>query len=161
VTTTLDRTMTVDTLFARTKELLRENGFKEYVSVGWHRGSRHIGRAVERFGVSYQITYSRRAVLAMTPRQIFETMTHEVAHILVGGNHGHNGVWRAMDLELGGSGQVSADDLTYDQRAKMYKWVGKCQACPTMYFRERLTTRTRLYGYCNDCRSALDWTSNW
>lgn len=158
---TMAQPLTVDTLFARTKELLREQGCEEYISVGWHRGTRHLGIAHEWGGRPYRITYSRRAMESLSRAQIFDTMTHEVAHVLVGvGKHKHDAVWRAKHRELGGSGE-RVTTLSDEEGARMYKWVGQCQSCPKMYFRARMTTKTRLYACCNRCRSAINWTQNW
>jgi predicted SprT family Zn-dependent metalloprotease len=152
--------VTVDNLFKRTGELLREQGCEEYVSVGWHTGVRRLGSTHEWFGRVYRITYSQRAMLTMSPEQIFDTMTHEVAHALVGGSrHGHDSVWKRKHRELGGSGEASVV-VTKEEGMQMYKWVGRCRSCPNMFFRERMTNRAR-HGICLDCRVGINWHQNW
>lgn len=161
MTMTATEPVTLANLFDRTRELLREHGCTEYITVDWHRGTRRLGAAHEWFGRVHRITYSRQVMLGVSRAQMFDTMTHEVAHVLVGGSkHGHDGVWRAKHLELGGSGKVEAE-LTYEEGMRIHKWVGRCLGCPEVYFRERMTSQTRARGRCGKCRSRLDWHQNW
>ena len=37
--------------------------------------------------------------------EFINTVRHEVAHVIVGGEHGHNNVWRSVALELGCDGE--------------------------------------------------------
>ncbi|ASR85292.1 SprT-like protease [Mycobacterium phage SirPhilip] len=50
-----------------------------------------------------------------------QTITHEIAHAIVGHSHGHDAVWAAKHRQLGGNGQRCFEHL--DETAP---WMGTC-----------------------------------
>lgn len=56
-------------------------------------------------------------------RQVMLTTLHEVAHALVGPGHGHDAVWAARALEIGGDGKSCYDPM--DKRMPG-RYVGVC-----------------------------------
>lgn len=73
------------------------------------------------------------------------TILHEVAHVLTEG-HGHDAVWRAKLLEIGGDGKrcySSSDTNTIERTrsSKIYKL--ECQRCGQSFGRRR----RRMNGY--------------
>ena len=75
--------------------------------------------------------------------QVKNTILHEIAHAVVGPQHGHNAVWRSHAIAIGcdgercGKGRVNAP----------YKWAGTCPSCSTIYKRHRRLHR----GSCPFC----------
>lgn len=74
------------------------------------------------------ISLSRPMIKIRSIEESLNTVRHEVAHALVGGKHGHDKVWRAKLIELGGDGKrcYSLDDSAYEKLANMTKYVGVC-----------------------------------
>lgn len=70
---------------------------------------------------SRQISLSRYLTVHRPEDQVMNTVTHEVAHALVGPMHGHDRVWQAKFIELGGSGKRS--EFFFDRNAP---WIGVC-----------------------------------
>lgn len=50
-----------------------------------------------------------------------DTILHEIAHALVGPDHGHDAVWRRQHLELGGDGK-----RCFEHTDDTSPWVGTC-----------------------------------
>lgn len=61
---------------------------------------------------------------------IRDTILHEVAHAIVGGEAGHGWQWKQKAIEIGCSGSV-----TYDAEVIVvpddYAWIGTCSTCGT------------------------------
>jgi len=80
-----------------------------------------------------------------TRDHVRDTVLHEIAHALVGVEHGHDEVWRRMAVRLGSSGErcVAATDSPELQGA----WVGVC-AAGHMRDRHRRPERVLSCGQC-------------
>jgi predicted SprT family Zn-dependent metalloprotease len=78
--------------------------FKQYQLDGWKFG---YDNAKTSAGMCRhrckQITLSNYFVLnyKTTENDLLDTIKHEIAHAIVGGNHGHDRVWKAKALEVG------------------------------------------------------------
>lgn len=103
------------------RRLLDEHGLTDW-SVVFDRAKRRAGicrPASKQIGLSGPLT-------ALHPEaEVRDTLLHEIAHALVGPEHGHDEVWRATARRLGCSGQrcSSADAPRIEG-----DWIGTCPA---------------------------------
>lgn len=78
---------------------------------------------------SKRIELSKKLVLLNDEARVMRTVLHEIAHALTEG-HGHDAVWKAKCLEIGGDGiaRYSVIDTNIPEvKRKIYKLV--CQEC--------------------------------
>jgi predicted SprT family Zn-dependent metalloprotease len=77
--------------------------------------------------------------------EVHETVLHEIAHALVGAEHGHDAIWRARAAEIGCSGErcVSATAPRPDA-----PWTGTCPAGHEVS-RYRQPVRVQACGRCS------------
>lgn len=74
-------------------------------------------------------------------------LLHEIAHALVGPNHGHDDIWRKKALEIGCDG-MRCHSMKFAMAAFVYSCeCGKCQLN-----RHRRLTRDLI---CRECKSLL------
>ena len=103
------------------RRLLDEHGLHDW-KVVFDRAKRRAGvcrPGREEIGLSGPLT-------AIHPvAEVRDTILHEVAHALVGPEHGHDEVWRATALRIGCSGQRSS---SVDAPRIDGDWVGTCPA---------------------------------
>jgi hypothetical protein len=87
---TAKQTMILKDAEALAQQLMSEHGLSH-----WHF---EFDRAVRRFGFCMYgirtITLSRKFTLLNSEPEVRNTILHEIAHALVGPNHGHDKVWR-------------------------------------------------------------------
>jgi hypothetical protein len=84
-------------------ELMRQHGLWDLRwSFKFDRSLTRLGLCSHRLKV---ISLGRHATLVNSEEQVQLTILHEIAHALVGGQHGHDEVWRAKAIELGHSGE--------------------------------------------------------
>lgn len=57
------------------------------------------------------ITLSKILSLQRTYEQINDTILHEIAHALVGPNHGHDKVWKQKAIEIGCNGERCGEEI--------------------------------------------------
>jgi len=89
--------------------------------------------------------------------EVRDTLLHEIAHALVGPEHGHDRVWRATALRIGCSGRRCVDAQAPRVGGA---WVG---VCPAGHVKERHRRPERVVscGRCSPAFSAdhvLEWT---
>lgn len=106
-----------------TRELLARHGL-----TGW---TVTFGNAKHRAGVcSYAkrtIGLSRFVMAVRSHEETLMTITHEVAHAIVGAGHGHDRVWALKHRELGGNGKRCYDSAEVRHAAAAVAlWVGTC-----------------------------------
>ena len=76
--------------------------------------------------------------------EVWDTIIHELAHIAVGVEHGHDNVWLGVYRELGGVGSRLVEiPEEYWPKAK---WTLKCTKCTWSVQRYR-----RTYSHCYFC----------
>lgn len=98
-------------------DLLREHGLTGW-SVTFDNARRRAGQCSYR---TRQISLSKPLMAQRSYDDTMMTITHELAHALVGGRHGHDAVWAAKHRELGGNGKRCFEH--FDESAP---WIGTC-----------------------------------
>ncbi len=106
---------------AMARRLVREHGLE-----GW---TVRLDQAKTRAGVcrfgEREIGLSKPLTAVHSEAEVRDTVLHEIAHALVGPQHGHDRVWRATALQIGSSGErcvsSEAPRITGD-------WLGVCPA---------------------------------
>ncbi|MEO7070450.1 MAG: SprT-like domain-containing protein [Nostocoides sp.] len=135
------------------RRLVREHGLE-----GW---TVRLDRAKTRAGVcrfaEREIGLSKPLTSLHSEDEVRDTVLHEIAHALVGSQHGHDRVWHAKALAIGSSGErcVSAESprIAGD-------WLG---ICPAGHEASRHRRPTRVTS-CSRCRSRfsvehlMSWT---
>lgn len=110
--------------------------------------------AVRRLGQcrfnSRVITVSRKLAKLNEEATIRNTVLHEIAHALVGPNHGHDEVWRTKAVCIGCTGERSTAITTPGFKPVSAPWIGKCPNCGGSFPVYRLTARRRRAA-CRDC----------
>lgn len=107
--------------------LMLEHGL---VSVGWRF---KFDNAVIRLGLckhsTKTISISKPITRLNDVAQVRNTLLHEIAHALVGRNHGHNATWRFKAISIGCNGQRCTNSVvSVDPK---YKIV--CAMCGTSW----------------------------
>ncbi|ASR87250.1 SprT-like protease [Mycobacterium phage LastHope] len=115
--TTATRRMSQMEAHQITVGLIREHGLIGW-TVAWDNARRRAGQC--RYSTR-TISLSRALLRQRSYDDTMMTITHEIAHALVGPKHGHNAVWAAKHRELGGNGQRCFEHL--DESAP---WMGTC-----------------------------------
>jgi predicted SprT family Zn-dependent metalloprotease len=134
-------------------ELMARHGLQD-----WHFA---FDNARARFGVCRparrEIGLSRRLTALSSQDEVANTILHEIAHALVGPEHGHDQVWRATALAIGCDGRRT-DDLPEGAEGP---WQGRCPAGHVVH-QHRRPTRVRSCGRCApdvfDPHAIFDWT---
>lgn len=135
------------------RELMLRHGL-----VAWSVG---LDRAKTRAGACHfrdrRITLSGPLTRLHSEAEVTETILHEIAHALVGPQHGHDGVWRAAARRIGATGErcvpESAPRLVGD-------WTGRCPRGHEVS-RHRRPTRVVSCSRCSpvfDARFLFAWT---
>jgi hypothetical protein len=145
--------MEVTKALAMGRSLMREHGLE-----GWRLVA---DRAKTRAGVC---RYGRRQIGISAPltalhdeAEVRDTILHEIAHALVGPEHGHDAVWRAKAIEIGSSGERC---VSPDAPRVAGDWLGRCPAGHERS-RHRAPTRLASCGRCSrtfDPRHLFTWT---
>ncbi len=145
--------MEMTTALAIGRRLLREHDL-----AGW---SIVADRAKTRAGVcrssTRQIGLSAPLTALHTEEEVLDTILHEIAHALVGPEHGHDAIWRAKAREIGSSGERC---VPADAPRVPGDWVGRCPAGHEKP-RHRAPTRLMSCGRCSrtfDVNHLFTWT---
>lgn len=76
---------------------------------------------------------------------IRDTLLHEIAHALVGPDHGHDAVWKRQCLAIGAKPvRCSHADMPAG------RWHAQCGCCGSRYHRHRKPKRLQGW-YCRSC----------
>jgi predicted SprT family Zn-dependent metalloprotease len=119
MTSMLTRTMTITQAREITQDLLNEHGLS-----GWRVGFDHAKRRAGQCNYRLQtISLSRYLLAQRSYEDTMNTITHEIAHALVGSGHGHDAVWARKHRELGGDGKRCFQSDEVDLNAP---WIGTC-----------------------------------
>lgn len=106
------------------------------------------------------ISLSKKLVLLNEVEQVKDTILHEIAHALVGFEHGHDYVWRQKAIEIGCNGQrcYSSEDTVLVEG----KYAAECPGCKRISYRHKTPKLGRMHscGICSprfDTRFILNW----
>ena len=137
--------MEVTRALAEGRRLLRDHGLDDWTIVA-DRAKTRAG--VCRFG-RRQIGLSAPITALHSEEEVLDTILHEVAHALVGPQHGHDAVWRAKAKEVGCSGERCVPS---EAPRVPGDWVGRC---PAGHEKPRHRAPTRLMS-CGECATRFD-----
>ena len=109
-----------------------------------------FNRNKRRLGVCKQddkrIELSEHYVLRNDRAHVVDTILHEIAHAIVGTEHGHDDVWKAMCLQIG----CSPSSCSSTANMPDGYWQARCPGCLTVFTRHRRPRRLRGR-YCVAC----------
>jgi predicted SprT family Zn-dependent metalloprotease len=123
-------------------------------------------RALHRYGqtnVSQKtISLSRPLTEANSVEHVTDTILHEIAHAIVGGNHGHDDVWRREARVLGADPSRESAGISAKVQTK---YTGVCPACGKTSQGMRKMKRPYSCGKCDPLKFnpafELKWTKNY
>lgn len=135
----------------RANELMKEFGLLDAGwSFRWDRAARRLGVCKHR---RKEIAFSQHFD-HITREEIEDTIRHEIAHALVGPNHGHDRVWRAKCIEVGAKPQRLADEHIKSQAQHNYRVY--CVDCGYSFLRYRLRQALLDRYKCGKCGGKFD-----
>lgn len=106
-----------------------------------------------------KILLSKHFIPLISLSDLKNTILHEIAHALVGVNHGHDYVWRIKAIEIGCNG-----NRLYKGEVKIEgKYKAVCPVCGKVVYKHRKPTRSYSCGSCSDkfdVRFKLDFHVN-
>ena len=88
--------------------------------------------------------------LKASREEIVDTILHEIAHAIVGPNHGHDEAWKTVARRIGCTAK-----RCHQVDHTPPRWRGEC-GCGKEWKRHRLSRRART-GYCPKCKSRISW----
>lgn len=130
------------------RRLLLKHGLGDW-SIRTDRAKTRAGAC--RFGTR-TISLSADLTRLHDEAEVRDTILHEIAHALVGPFHGHDDLWRAKAVEIGGSGERTMS--TSAPRVEG-PWRG---TCPQGHVSTRHRRPTRVLS-CSRCSTTFDATS--
>lgn len=92
-----------------------------------------------------RIELSEHYVLNNDQAMIVDTILHEIAHALVGVNHGHDQIWKDMCLRIG------CNPKSCDKTVQMPEgdWRAQCGSCRRVFTRHRRPKSLRGFSALN------------
>lgn len=126
---------------ALAKQLVADHGLDQF---GWKAvlDTRAVTRAGQcRYSVK-EIGISYRWVAMNDEKHVRNTILHEIAHALVGAEHGHDWVWKQKARQIGCTG----DRCTSPEAKKVPgKYRAVCPNCGHVHYRHRASKRMNDY----------------
>lgn len=119
--------------------LMREHGLAQMGwTFGWDRARRRLGAC----------HHDKRLISLSVPLTIDDTddarvrntILHEIAHALVGAEHGHDYIWRRKAREIG----CNAEECGKGGTRLPFRYIGQCPTCGYEAHRDRRAAK-RLY----------------
>jgi len=139
------------------RQLMNDHGVtKDGWIFKWGNGKRQLGSCqVKRNRTSRQIEVkfiklSRHLVRLNDDEEVRDTILHEIAHALVGIEHGHDAVWQAKCREIGAKPERLAGEEVTMVECRYRIVCGTCQK--VLAKRHRRINASRLKkSYCKTC----------
>lgn len=122
--------------------VIRENGLIDW-SFGFNRNKRRLGVCK---AYLKRIELSEPYVVANDIEHVKDTILHEVAHALVGVDHGHDAVWKDMCVKLG----CTPKGCESEALMPVGDWRAQCPGCKKTFNRHRKPVHVRGL-YCVVC----------
>src|SRR5262249_25115524 len=117
-------------------ELMAQHGLRDW-TFGFNRRKQTLGLCrYEAKGIELSIYFVDQNPI----EEIRDTILHEIAHALVGINHGHDAVWRAKAVEIGAKPQRCGRAAMPEGR-----WRASCGGCGQGFSRHRRPERLRRW----------------
>ena len=123
-------------------QLLKTHGLPAW-TFGFDHSTRRAGCCNYR---ARAISISIHLAMQASGDEIRDTLLHEIAHALVGSRHGHDRIWRAKALEIGGSGT-----RTHRMEFAVPRWQVRCINSCWSHTAQRRNTRL----VCRSCGGKL------
>lgn len=96
--------------------------------------------------IALSVTYCLKA----SKEEITDTILHEIAHAIVGPNHGHGEAWKSVARRIGCTAK-----RCHQVDHTPPRWQGACP-CGKEWKRQRLSQRSRS-GRCPKCKKSITW----
>ena len=129
-------------------KLMNEN---DLLIKGWRF---EFDNAKRRFGVCKyrckRIGLSRNLTELNDEARVKNTILHEIAHALVGNQHGHDSVWRKKAMEIGCDGERCFNSREVFTPEANYEAV--CKGCGYMHKKYKRPTKNSSCGKCSGGR---------
>lgn len=103
------------------------------------------------------ISLSRVLLKNYPPDVVDEVILHEIAHALVGANHGHDQTWKRVAKRIGATPKARLDSGLVAPPAP---WQGKCERCGATRGLYRTPRRVVSCGVCSR-EFRLDYVLAW
>lgn len=134
-------------------QLMKQHGL---TSLGW---GFELDNAKRRFGVcrhrNRTISISKHLATLNDEAKVKDTILHEIAHALVGPNHGHDHVWKRKCIEIGAKPERCYS--TDETNTPTLRYVAKCEACGKEH--QKVKRPQPLSKYACRCQSHLPWSN--
>jgi predicted SprT family Zn-dependent metalloprotease len=124
------------------RNLLNDHGLPSW-DVKLNNNKRQLGVCKEYLK---RIELSEHYVTRNPREMVVDTILHEIAHALVGVEHGHDAVWKEMCKRLG------CTPKSCDKKVEMPEgdWRAECPTCHKLFTRHRKPKSLRGF-YCTKC----------
>ncbi len=124
------------------RDLLKDYGLPSW-DVKLNKNKRQLGVCKQNLK---RIELSEHYVTMNAREKVIDTILHEIAHALVGVEHGHDAVWKEMCVRLG------CNPMSCESSAEMPEgdWRAECPTCLKVFTRFR---RPKVLSgfYCTSC----------
>lgn len=134
-------------------QMMAEDLMGHYLSPlqGWgFKFDRSLTRLGQCDSRNYIISLGRYATEVNSEEAVLGTIVHEIAHALVGGHHGHDGIWRAKAIELGHSGE-RCGKIAVKATPKAVVLCHSCNSTWNLYRVTKRYTNNISQMWCNTC----------
>ena len=138
------------------RELMEKHSL---IDKGWHFD---FDNSKKRFGCcdyTYKkITMSKHLTLLNDEAEVKDTILHEIAHAIVGAEHGHNRIWQNMAIRIGCNGNQYYDSSVVVTPPPNY--IGYCPNCKKEFKRMRRASNSVSCGSCSGGRYNEEYKIN-